>query len=469
MKKLFREYDIRGIADQELTNPFTWALGRSLAEIIIKAGDNKAYIGQDVRASSPRLANALSAGLEAGGVKTRQITPGPTPLLYYSCVKAEKNFETKTGIMITGSHNPAEYNGFKMVIAGNTIHGEDITGLYSLVEKHIGSAPNDDFSDNPEQSNRYSDYINYVAEENISSPLKNKIKVVVDAGNGAGGPLAVELYKKMGCEVTELYCDFDSSFPNHHPDPTIPANLQDLIAKVKEVGADIGVAFDGDGDRIGAVSPKGEILFGDQLLLYFTNEILKTEKNPTVISEVKASQMVFDKIADYGATPIIWKTGHSLIKAKLKETGAAIAGEMSGHMFFAHRYFGFDDAVYSAARLLEALSENHPATIDEFLESLPHVENTPEFRVDCDDEKKFAVVEQFVAKAKETFGAENILDIDGARVKFPHGWGLMRSSNTQPVIVMRFEASSKEKLKEIRDEFAKILKSIDSSIEVPLV
>lgn len=457
---VFREYDIRGVADTNLVDSFCWGLGRALGDLARKAGDTKIYVGQDVRLSSPRISQTLCAGLEASGITPRLLDKGPTPLLYFVTHKNEPDFKTKSGVMVTGSHNPAEYNGFKMVIGGKTLFGDDIQNLRESV-----LAYQKQFTSLPAKKYPLNDlghlYIKDITQ-NIS--LKKKLKVVVDAGNGAGAPLAVQLYRDLGCEVVELFCDQDGRFPNHHPDPTVPKNLTHLIQKVKETHSDLGIAFDGDADRIGAVSATGQILFGDHLVLYFARDILKEIPNATIISEVKSSQILYDTLAKWGATPIIWKTGHSLIKAKLKETHAALAGEMSGHMFFAHRYYGYDDALYAGARLLEGMSQRNE-TLDQFLASLPNAINTPEIRLDCPDDVKFGLVERFVSIAKSRFG-NDVLDIDGARIKMHGGWGLLRASNTQPVLVFRFEAPSQDQLQLIRQEFINLLSESKAPPEV---
>jgi phosphomannomutase/phosphoglucomutase len=462
---IFRQYDIRGIANKELTNSIVWALGRALADKAISLGESSIYIGQDVRESSPRLVSALRAGFIAGGMKVCVLSPGPTPFLYFMTHLPHPTCLSHSGVMITGSHNPPEYNGFKTVLKGQTIHGDEIQEIRKKTESYLSQAPTNFENDFPELCAE-SLYVDYV-KKNIR-PFKNKIKVVVDAGNGAAGPLAIKTYQALNLDVIPLYCDFDSNFPNHHPDPTIPENLKDLIAKVKETQAHLGIAFDGDGDRIGAVSAGGKILFGDQLILYFAREILKEFDSPIIISEVKSSQVMYDELARMGAKPIVWKTGHSLIKAKLKETNADLAGEMSGHMFFSHRYLGFDDAIYSGARLIEALDNNFAKGLDNYLSTLPQVINTPELRLDCEDHKKFHVVNSFIKIAKEQY-KDNVLDIDGARIALHNGWGLLRASNTQPVLVMRFEADCADNLKKIRNTFAELIHTIDSSINVPHV
>ncbi len=464
--KLFREYDIRGIADTELTSSFAWALGRSVADFLKSQSQNKVYIGQDVRLSSPRLANSFSQGLSAGDIQVRHVNAGPTPLLYFAVYNPENDFPTKSGIMITGSHNPAEFNGFKMVVDGKAIYGKDILSLFEPTLKYLSQAPSHIETKVFTQSDYIQKYIDF-SKSNLRIKNPSQIKVVLDAGNGAAGPLAVETFQALGLEVVPLYCDFDGRFPNHHPDPTIPKNLVALQNKIAETKATLGIAFDGDGDRIGVVSSTGQILFGDQILIYLAKDLLKEAPGATIISEVKSSQVLYDELSRMGAKPIVWKTGHSLIKAKLKETGAELAGEMSGHIFFKNRFFGYDDAIYAGARFIEALSKDSE-NIDTFLEKLPKVYNTPELRCDCPDEEKFALVTAFLKIANEQFSKENVLDIDGARIKIPgKGWGLLRASNTQPVIVMRFEGNSPENLKFIHESFDKILSSLSPRVEIP--
>ncbi len=465
LAKLFREYDIRGIADTELTSPFAWALGRSLADLLKSEQETNCYICEDVRLSSPRLAKSLASGLEAGGINIRRLTPGPTPILYFAAHEREKDFKTQSGVMITGSHNPAEFNGFKMVIKGKAIYGDSIQQLLPQVQKYLATVPENISSAAP-IVDREEDYITFL-KGNLKIQNPSNIKVVLDAGNGAAGPLAVKSYERLGLNVVPIFCNFDGSFPNHHPDPTVPKNLVDLQKKVIAEKAQLGIAFDGDGDRIGVVSSTGQILFGDQILLYLAADLLKEIPNAKIISEVKSSQVLYDELSRMGATPICWKTGHSLIKAKLKETGAELAGEMSGHIFFKNRFFGYDDALYAGLRFIEALSKDS-RDIDAFLAKLPVVFNTPEIRSDCPDDEKFVVVEKFVKLAKEEFGSENVLDIDGARVKFPNlGWGLLRASNTQPVIVMRFEGGTQAALNEVKARFSKVLSKISNSVKVP--
>ncbi|MEZ4813622.1 MAG: phosphomannomutase/phosphoglucomutase [Bdellovibrionota bacterium] len=465
ISKLFREYDIRGIADTELTSPFAWSLGRALADLLSSEDEKNCYICEDVRLSSPRLAENLASGLEAGGIKVQRLNPGPTPILYFAAHESTADFKTQSGVMITGSHNPAEFNGFKMVIKGKAIYGESIQALLAPVQKYLQQVPTSPTS-TAKKVDREEDYIHFL-KGNLKIKNPSEIKVVLDAGNGAAGPLAVKAYTRLGLQVVPLFCDFDGSFPNHHPDPTVPKNLVALQEKVANEKAQLGIAYDGDGDRIGVVSAEGKILYGDQILLYLSRALLKEVPGAKIISEVKSSQLLYDELARLGAKPIIWKTGHSLIKAKLKETGAELAGEMSGHIFFQNRFFGYDDALYAGLRFIEALSLDSES-VDAFMEKLPKVYNTPEIRSDCPDEEKFAVVEKFVALAKKEYGSENVLDIDGARIKFPGlGWGLLRASNTQPVIVMRFEGVTAEALAQVKSSIAALLATISTSVKVP--
>lgn len=462
---VFREYDIRGIADRDLPDAFAWALGKTVGALAKKNGESRIYVGRDVRISSPRLTAALCAGLETNGLEVRKLAPGPTPLLYFAAYEAETDFPTKSGLMVTASHNPGEYNGFKMVIAGKTIYGDAIRALEAEVRAAQSQAPAT-YQPRAREVDRSKDYIAFV-QKRIKLGSK-KLKVVLDGGNGAGGPLGIATYEALGVNVVPIFCEPDGTFPNHHPDPTVPENLQDLIKKVRDVGADVGIAYDGDADRIGAVTSTGRILFGDHLVLFFSRQLLNEVPGATIISEVKSSQVLYDTLAKWGAKPVIWKTGHSLIKAKLRETGAALAGEMSGHMFFNHGFPGFDDALFAGAKLIEGLS-NSATNLDDFLSSLPAMTNTPELRVDCPDEIKFQIVTQFVEAAKKQFPAGDILDIDGARVKLHGGWGLVRASNTGPILVMRFEGPDRAALKKIRDTFSDILAKIDTRVKVPVI
>jgi len=434
---IFREYDIRGIADEELLDPGIVELGQAIGTYLQRKNGKNINLGRDCRLSSTRLRNALIEGLVASGCNVTDIGVAPTPLLYYSV------FHLKAGgaVMITGSHNPSEYNGFKVVSGGSTIHGEEIQELRRMIEKR-------DFLAGAGSEISVDVVTPYVHEISAQFQFGRRIKVVADAGNGTAGPVMHRIFQKLNCEATELFFDMDGHFPNHHPDPTVPKNLVQLIAAVKSKGADLGIAFDGDGDRIGAVDDQGTVIYGDQLMIIYSREILERKPGATFIGEVKCSQALYDDIRRHGGNAIMWRTGHSLIKAKMKETCAELAGEMSGHMFFADRYYGFDDALYSACRLMEIVARSgRPLSAQ--LADLPKTVATPEIRVDCDDERKFEVVKRVTEQYRKT---HQIVDVDGVRMLFPHGWGLVRASNTQPVLVLRFEASTPELLAQYQSE-----------------
>lgn len=432
---IFREYDIRGIADTELLDAGILALGQAIGTYLIRRNARKVNVARDCRLSSERLHDDLLAGLLAAGCEVTDLGVVPTPLLYYSVF----HLKADGGVMITGSHNPAEYNGFKVMHGKSTIHGEEIQKVRELVESG-------DFESGP-GSLRTCDIVTpYVAEISAQFQLPRRIKVVADAGNGTAGPVIRRILEKLNCETTELFFEMDGRFPNHHPDPTQPENLQHLVNSVIAQQAEVGLAFDGDSDRIGAVDEQGTILYGDQLMIIYAREILARKPGSTVIGEVKSSQHMYDDIRRRGGIAVMWKTGHSLIKARMQETNAELAGEMSGHMFFADRYYGFDDAIYAACRLLEIVS-NSDAPLSSFLSDLPPAFSTPEIRIDCPDEKKFAIVSAVLANFQRDY---EVIAIDGARINFGKGWGLVRASNTQPVLVLRFEAQSPELLREYR-------------------
>ena len=434
---VFRKYDVRGRADVELTDAFVTALGRAYGTGIRREGGRRVALGRDCRTSGPRILAAFEAGVLASGVDVLSVGVVPTPLLYF----ALHHFEVDGGVVITGSHNPPDWNGFKMCRGRSSMYGEQLQALRAAIE----AGDFDEGAGSRERADVYAPYRAYLAE---GVRCERPLKVVIDAGNGTGGLVAGDVYRAMGHEVVELFCEPDGSFPNHHPDPTVEANLADLKAAVAEHGADVGIAFDGDADRIGAVDHRGRVVWGDQLLLFFARDVLEHHPGATIVSEVKCSRVLFDGIARAGGVPEMWKVGHSLIKARMKETGALLAGEMSGHIFFADRYFGFDDAVYVGARLLELLAGTGESLAD-MLDGLPATHATPELRVACSDEAKFAVVERAVAHFAARY---DVCDLDGARVDFPHGWGLIRSSNTQPVLVMRFEADTAAHLADYRGE-----------------
>jgi phosphomannomutase/phosphoglucomutase len=433
--EIFREYDIRGVADTQLTSDGVTELGQALGTWMIRRGSRKISLARDCRLSSPRLHEALLKGLLATGCAVTDLGVVPTPLLYYSVF----HLKADGGVMITGSHNPADYNGFKTMHGDGTIHGEDIQEVRRLIEAG-------DFERGSGTVRTFDIVTPYVDEIASQFRLPRRIKVVADAGNGTAGPVVQRLFAKLNCEPVELFFEMDGRFPNHHPDPTQPENLQHLIAAVRENKADVGLAFDGDSDRLGAVDETGEVLYGDQLMIIYSREILSRKPGATIIGEVKSSQNMYDDITRHGGKAVMWKTGHSLIKARMKELHAELAGEMSGHMFFADRYYGFDDAIYAACRLLEIVS-NSGRPLSSLLADLPKTLTTPEIRVDCPDNRKFAVVSAVKAKFQRDY---DVIDIDGARVNFGRGWGLVRASNTQPVLVLRFEAQTQELLEEYR-------------------
>ena len=450
---IFRAYDIRGIVDDTLTESGVYALGRVIGSLAREKGERRIVFARDGRLSSPRLAAALSAGLITTGCDVIDIGMVPTPVLYYSTFV----LETKTGVMITGSHNPPEYNGLKVMIAGKTLAEEGIQDLYRRVieNKFIEQEGHSYQLDFVER------YILHVAQ---IVKLYRPLKIVIDAGNGVAGAIAPTLYRHMGCEVHELHCEVDGTFPNHHPDPGDPKNLQDLIQEMKRVNADVGLAFDGDGDRLGVVTSEGEIIYPDRLMMLFASAILQDQPNAKIIYDVKCTNELGKLIKAFGGEPIMWKTGHSLIKAKLAETQAALAGEMSGHIFFKHRWYGFDDALYAGARLLEILSE-HPGECTELFNALPNSVNTPELKIMVADSEKNALMAELIKQAN--FSDAEIVKIDGLRVNFANGWGLVRSSNTTPCLVLRFEAESEKVLLAIQELFRELLLKVKPGLALP--
>ncbi len=436
---IFREYDIRGLVPDDLNRETARVLGMAVGTYFARHRATKITLGRDCRTSSPELRDGLLEGLLETGMQVIDLGIIPTPLLYFSL----HHLNTDGGIEITGSHNPPSYNGFKVCLGHASIFGDQIQEIRKIVEqgqfeKGKGRVDSHDI---------VGPYVEYVLKTIKCGPHLGK--VVIDAGNGTGGVVAGQIYPRLGFKVIPLFCEMDGECPAHLPDPTIPENLVPLKATVLTSKAMLGIAFDGDSDRIGVVDREGDIIWGDQLMIIFSRDLLKKYPGGKIIGEVKCSQVLYDDIRANGGIPIMWKTGHSLIKNKLKEEGALLAGEMSGHIFFAERYFGFDDAIYAGARLLEIVS-NTGKTPKELLEGIPKLVNTPEIRVDCPDEKKFLVVSEIAREMKADY---QVVDVDGVRVMFEDGWGLLRASNTQPVLVLRFEAKTQEGLDRIRGVF----------------
>ena len=448
---LFREYDIRGVVGEELTDDMAERIGQAFATVGRARGLKSVSVGRDGRLSSPALRDHLVRGLTSAGLNVVDIGVCPTPLLYFSLY----HLPVDGGIMITGSHNAAPYNGFKLCMGKEALHGEAIQDIGRLIEAGDFSSGTGTASARP----LIPEYLAYL-KTSFKNVRAEHLHVVLDCGNGAASLVAVQAVKQLGCRVTELYCELDGRFPNHHPDPTVVDNLTDLIQAVKRSGADVGIGYDGDADRIGAVDEKGDILWGDRLMVVYSRDILATRPGSTIISEVKASQSLYDDIRQRGGRPIMWKTGHSLIKAKMKSEAAVLAGEMSGHMFFADRYFGYDDAIYASCRLIEILAKAGQS-LSSLVADLPATSVTPEIRVDCPDAIKFDLVGRVQARLLERgrdrtrplesgLKIRDVVTIDGVRVVFEDGWGLIRASNTQPALVLRFEASSPGRLNAIR-------------------
>lgn len=448
--EVFREYDVRGIVNRDLNPDVVYALGRAIGTYAVRHKVRQMTLGRDCRLSSEAYQGAVSRGIMAAGVDIIDIGLCATPMLYFSI----RHLGVDGGVMITGSHNPPDFNGFKICIGPDTIYGEDIQELRRIIEGEAyttgkGSIRREEIS---------SVYQNYLFQ-NVS--IGKGLKVIIDGGNGVGGYFALPILRRYGCHVTDLYCDPDGHFPNHFPDPTVPENLRELIRLVSSEKADAGMSYDGDADRLGVITDRGEVLWGDELLLLFSRYILKKNPGAAIIGEVKCSQKLYDDITKNGGRAIMWKAGHSLIKGKMKEETALLAGEMSGHIFFADRYFGYDDAIYSSLRLLEILSKTG-MKLSELLADVPRTFTTPEIRVDCPDRIKFLVVEAVKDHYRKI---HDIISIDGVRIPFGDGWGLLRASNTQPVLVLRFEADSAERLTAIRSNIEGVLNEVLGSFK----
>jgi phosphomannomutase / phosphoglucomutase len=479
--EIFREYDIRGIADRDLTSPVNEDLGKAFAAYLKPKGIKTVIVGYDARVSSARLCDDIVRGLTMAGMNVTVLGLCPTPALYFSLYHLNQG----AGVMITGSHNPSEFNGFKLCVGKETIYGEEIQKIRQIMERTEKQAPGGRGQDSGEKEGSgktrtgtvthlpiLPDYRHYI-ENLFNASHETRLKIVLDSGNGTAGLAAPDIIRSMNCEVIELFSEPDGKFPNHHPDPTIPGNLATLIDTVSAQKADAGIAFDGDSDRIGVVDEKGNILWGDQLMVIFSRDILRERPGATFVSEVKCSQLMYDDIRAHGGNAVMWKTGHSLIKAKMKELHAAMAGEMSGHLFFADRYYGYDDAIYAACRIVEILknlksAKGNSASLSMLLADLPKTFNTPEIRFDCPDTIKFKVVE----KVQEAFQngkslpqrPREVITVDGVRAIFEKGWGLIRASNTQPVLVMRFEANNPASLESIRSMMEQQVNAIVASL-----
>ena len=448
-KAIFREYDIRGIAGESITEEVVERIGKAYGTMIAESGGKEVSVGYDCRKSSPTFRDALCEGITSTGVDVVDIGMVTTPMVYFSTFTSGVD----GGVMVTASHNPSEYNGLKLCVGQDSLFGEGIQKIRKSVEKGKFRAG----KGKKRQTDIVERYLEFF-EQNLH--IEPGIKVAADGGNGTAGVTCPQILRRFGCETHELYMDPDGNFPNHHPDPTVEENLSDIKKKIVEAGLDVGLAFDGDADRIGVVDERGNSMSGDMLLLVYSLDLLETNPGATIIGDVKCSGNLFAKIREAGGNPIMWKTGHSVIKDKMKKEGAELGGEMSGHIFFKHRFFGYDDALYAGLRFLEILSKTGKKA-SELLLGLPETYATPEIRIDCPDEIKFQVTEA----VKRKLGEQNeVVDIDGVRVEYPDGWGLLRASNTQPALVLRFEAQTESRLAEIRETVEGTLKETISEI-----
>ncbi len=450
--EIFKAYDIRGIVGRTLTPEIVEQIGRAFGSEAIARGTPSVAIGRDGRLSGPELCAALARGLRAAGVNVVDVGRVTTPMLYF----AAYHLGTQSGVMVTGSHNPPDYNGLKMMIAGDAIAGNAIQRLRERVEQDDLASGDGGYA-TQDVTEAYLQRV--VGDVKLARP----IDLIVDAGNGIAGAFAPELYRRMGCNVTEMFCEVDGSFPNHHPDPSQPENLADIIAAL-ENSAEIGFAFDGDGDRLGVVTKHGKIIYPDRQLMLFAADVLSRNRGAQIIFDVKCTRNLFPWIRDHGGVPLMWKTGHSLVKAKLKETGAPLAGEMSGHIFFKERWYGFDDGLYAGARLLEILARTPDVSVP--LESLPDSINTPELQIKLEEGENYALIERLQKDARFE-GASEIITIDGLRVEYPDGFGLARSSNTTPVVVLRFEADTTQALARIQGDFRKAILAAAPEAQLP--
>lgn len=453
---IFRAYDVRGVVGKTLNADVARLLGQSIGTLMAEKGLREIVVGRDGRLSGPELAAALADGLRAAGIDVIDVGAVPTPVVYYAAFR----FNTGCGVAVTGSHNPPDYNGFKIVVGGETLSEGAIQDLYQRI---ASGALASDGKGSLRQVDVAPDYMEKIVSDVLA---ERRLKIVVDCGNGIPGELAPQVLEGVGCEVVPLYCDVDGTFPNHHPDPSDPKNLEDLILAVRQTGADLGMAFDGDGDRLGVVTRSGEIVYPDRLLMLFARDVLSRQPGATIIYDVKCSNHLKSQILDAGGSPLMWRTGHSLIKAKMRETAAELAGEMSGHFFFKERWYGFDDGIYAAARLLEILAGDlHGRTPEEIFATLPKSVSTPELKIELAEGEHYQLMDKFRQQAD--FGDATLITIDGVRADWPDGWGLVRASNTTPVLVLRFEADNTVALKRIQQVFRKQLLAVDYTLKMP--
>ena len=452
-KEIFKAYDIRGIVDKTLTSEITEAIGHAIGSEAVARKQPTIVIGRDGRLSGPALSQALARGIQKAGVNVIDVGMVATPMTYFAAYE----LKTNSAVMVTGSHNPPDYNGLKMVLGGETLAGETIQKLRERLEKN----------DLAHGSGSYSQHV--IAQQYIDRILSDvklarPMKIIIDCGNGVPGAYAPALFRGLGCEVTELFCEVDGNFPNHHPDPSQPKNLQDLIKALKHSDAEIGLAFDGDGDRLGIVTKDGQIIFPDRQLMLFAADVLSRNPGAEIIFDVKSTRKLFGWIKERGGRPLLWKTGHSFIKAKMKETGALLAGEMSGHIFFKERWYGFDDGLYAGCRMLEYLSKQ--TDINATLHGLPDTVNTPELNITMAEGEHYTLMNKLQQTAKFT-GADEVIKLDGLRVEYPDGFGLARPSNTTPVIVLRFEADTEGALKRIQEDFRRVILAAAPDLVLP--
>ena len=451
--EIFKAYDIRGIVDKTLTEDIVTRIGQALGSEVRACGGSEIVIGRDGRLSGPRLAQALAKGIQSTGVDVTDIGVAPSPVVYYSSY----SLGIPSCVAITGSHNPPDYNGLKMVVEGTTLSAERIQDLKQRILDNDVAAGEGSYR----EQEIIDDYIDRIVDD---VKPQRPVKIAIDCGNGVAGATAPQVFKRLGCEVVELFSEVDGTFPNHHPDPSQLENLQDLIAAVKQHDCELGLAFDGDGDRLGVVTAKGEVIWPDRQMILFARDILKRNPGTEIIYDVKCSRNLPAEIEKAGGKATMWRTGHSFIKAKLKESGAAIAGEMSGHIFFKERWFGFDDGVYAGARLIELLAAESN-TPQEVFEELPNSINTPELRMEFEEGEHYSFMQQLQESAR--FDDASVSTIDGLRVDYEDGFGLVRPSNTTPILVLRFEADSETAIERIQNDFARAIRAVDANIALP--